>query len=412
MVPYFSVVIPTRNRPHFLKYALISLQKQSFEDFEVIVSDNSDDHQEAVTLVQGMNDPRFKVVCTPSVLSMSDNFNYGVSHANGRYVSTIADKTLLLPGALEKVYSIVSKDPSIDVINWLSDWYGFKDEGNSWEGFYMTQQDFYEPVIYDLEEELKFRLSFLIKRTELKRRYFRGQIYYGFYSRELIERIKQKVGKVFHDLNPDHTSLLFGFLYSKKSYDIGMSLSMMFVTKLSNGNKGQESLEEGKKYISQSLDCSFEKFLENLPFPPFYQAITNVIAYDFIQMLDLTGHTHLKKYINYDNLSLRVLEEMQGRFPVDYKKVILDTDPDSDLLKNLLIKKVQNAISKTFSEFNREEIRGNLLMSFAKYFQSTGLYAQKQRQRNAYFAQPCSDPLTGLEYGHTHYSQFPILNYK
>jgi glycosyltransferase involved in cell wall biosynthesis len=412
MPPFFSIVMPTRNRPHFLKYALKSLQQQNFEDFEVIVSSNSDDHKETVSVVDSMNDPRIEAVCTPSVLSMGENFNYGLSHANGRYVSIISDKTLLLPGALQRVHQDLLNDSTIDVISWLSDWYSFKDEGNSWEGFYHTQKDFYKPSGYEPQEELKFRLSFLVKREELSRRYFRGQIYYNFFSRELIERIKQKAGKVFFGVCPDYTGLILGLIYSKKSYDIGMSLSMMFVTKLSNGNQMGESEEASKKYLSDSLNYPFEEFLENLPFPRLYQSVTNLIAYDFIRVLELTSNASLKKFLNYDNLALCVLDEVQKRFPADYQKIILDIDPESNLLKNVKIKKVMNFISKMFSQFNREEVKDNILLYFAKYFQNSELYAQKLKQRDAYFAEPCSDPMVGLKYGHKHYSQLSVLNYK
>ena len=412
MKPFFSIVIPTRNRPDFLKYSLKSIQQQKFNDFEVIVSDNSDNHDEVISIVEEMKDPRFKVVCTPSVLRMSENFNYGLSHATGSYISVIADKTLLLAGALKRVHKTLSKDPTIDVINWLSDWYSFKDEGNSWEGFYHTQQDFHKPLIYSTKKELKFRLSFLVKRSELKRRYFRGQIYYGFYSSRLIQKIKKKSGKLFHDLSPDYTSLILGFLYSAKSCDIGMPLSMMFVTNLSNGNKGQNNTEEARKYISESLDCSFEEFLEHLPFSPFYEAITNTIVYDFIHIIQMTKNNYLKKHINYNNLSLRILEEIQDRYPLSYQKIILEKDPSAKLLKGIGLRKFFNKVSFMLSEFNLKEIQDRFFMKFSGFVDTSGWYSQKQKQRNAYFAQPCSDPMEGLEYGHNHYRKFSVLDYK
>ncbi|HEX8639024.1 MAG TPA: glycosyltransferase family 2 protein, partial [Pyrinomonadaceae bacterium] len=38
--PFFSVVIPTRNRAQLLKHAIQSVLDQTFTDFEVIVSNN------------------------------------------------------------------------------------------------------------------------------------------------------------------------------------------------------------------------------------------------------------------------------------------------------------------------------------------------------------------------------------
>ena len=45
--PFFTVAIPTKNRPARLRDAIRSVLEQSFQDFELIVSDNSDDDQAA-----------------------------------------------------------------------------------------------------------------------------------------------------------------------------------------------------------------------------------------------------------------------------------------------------------------------------------------------------------------------------
>ncbi len=41
MRPLFSIVIPTRDRPNLLKDAIQSALEQEFDDYEIIVSDNS-----------------------------------------------------------------------------------------------------------------------------------------------------------------------------------------------------------------------------------------------------------------------------------------------------------------------------------------------------------------------------------
>ena len=38
--PFFSVVIPTRNRASLLRYALQTALDQDFDDYEIVVSDN------------------------------------------------------------------------------------------------------------------------------------------------------------------------------------------------------------------------------------------------------------------------------------------------------------------------------------------------------------------------------------
>jgi len=41
MIPLFSIVIPTKNRPGLLKDTVSSVLLQNFKDYELIVSDDS-----------------------------------------------------------------------------------------------------------------------------------------------------------------------------------------------------------------------------------------------------------------------------------------------------------------------------------------------------------------------------------
>ena len=53
----FSIVIPTRSRAKLLRYAIMSALHQTFDDYEVIVSNNdSQDDTEAV--VEALRQPR------------------------------------------------------------------------------------------------------------------------------------------------------------------------------------------------------------------------------------------------------------------------------------------------------------------------------------------------------------------
>ena len=49
--PFFSIVIPTKNKATLLKNLIDSIMFQNFDDYELIVADNSDN-----LLVQGLLD--------------------------------------------------------------------------------------------------------------------------------------------------------------------------------------------------------------------------------------------------------------------------------------------------------------------------------------------------------------------
>lgn len=102
--PVFSIVIPTRNRAHLLEFALRSvLGQESFESFEVVVSDNC-----SVDGTQGLlatfASPRLRVVGPPSSLPMAEHWEFAVSQARGQYVSVLCDDDALCPHALAVTY--------------------------------------------------------------------------------------------------------------------------------------------------------------------------------------------------------------------------------------------------------------------------------------------------------------------
>ena len=71
-MPFISVVIPTRNRAHLLRYALQSVVTQDWDDFEIIVSDN-DSSDNTRQVVERYADKRIRYVRTDKYLYLYDH---------------------------------------------------------------------------------------------------------------------------------------------------------------------------------------------------------------------------------------------------------------------------------------------------------------------------------------------------
>jgi len=99
--PFFSIVIPTFNRSDLFPYAVRSILKQTFEDFEIIISDNcSTDSTRQVA--KQFEDPRFKYIKTPQHFTIADSWEFARSHAVGKLIFMLSDDDALLPAALER----------------------------------------------------------------------------------------------------------------------------------------------------------------------------------------------------------------------------------------------------------------------------------------------------------------------
>ena len=94
--PYFSIVIPTRNRPNLVPTAVQSVLEQDFGDFELIISDNSDPERTAETravLADALDDPRVRYLRPPRTLSMVDHWEWAVRQASGEFTGVLTDRS-------------------------------------------------------------------------------------------------------------------------------------------------------------------------------------------------------------------------------------------------------------------------------------------------------------------------------
>ena len=108
--PFFSVVVPTRNRAHLLQHALQSIQDQTFDDYELIVSNNcSDDGTEDVIPRFA---PRARYIKPTQILAMPDHWEFALEHARGRYVGYLCDDDVWAPTALERASQTISESDS------------------------------------------------------------------------------------------------------------------------------------------------------------------------------------------------------------------------------------------------------------------------------------------------------------
>ncbi len=123
--PFFTVAIPTKNRPVRLGNAVRSVLEQTFEDVEVIVCDNSDEADTGQTAVtaQEFDDPRVRYVRTDGRLSMPDNWERAIADARGQFVGILTDRSVFRRDALEVVRRDIEQTGA-RIVTWFPDLYG------------------------------------------------------------------------------------------------------------------------------------------------------------------------------------------------------------------------------------------------------------------------------------------------
>jgi Glycosyl transferase family 2 len=84
-----SVVLPTHNRPHWLRTALTSVLDGDFQEFEVIVSNNGR-HQDTRELAREITDPRVRWVEQPASAQL-EHLLAALRLARGRFIAILHD---------------------------------------------------------------------------------------------------------------------------------------------------------------------------------------------------------------------------------------------------------------------------------------------------------------------------------
>lgn len=99
--PMISVIIPTYNRVTVITRAIRSVQKQTYQDFEIIVvDDGSTDDTEKV--IHSFNESRITYIKHERNLNGAVARNTGINVAKGRYIAFLDSDDEWLPEKLEK----------------------------------------------------------------------------------------------------------------------------------------------------------------------------------------------------------------------------------------------------------------------------------------------------------------------
>jgi predicted O-linked N-acetylglucosamine transferase (SPINDLY family)/GT2 family glycosyltransferase len=116
-LPLVSVLIPTYNGEAFIAEALHSALSQTYQNLEIIVSD---DHSTDKTLniVQQIqcNSPISLGVFTHPNYGLVGNLNFCLKQARGKYIKFLFQDDLLEPNCIEEMVNLAEQDPNIGLV--------------------------------------------------------------------------------------------------------------------------------------------------------------------------------------------------------------------------------------------------------------------------------------------------------
>jgi len=114
-IPTISVCIPTYNRAGYLAECVAAILRQTFADFEVVISDNAstDGTREFVSTLR---DPRVRYVRNPANVGSRQNWNQCLELARGRYVAILHDDDTYEPMFLARTVQTLEAHPRMGMV--------------------------------------------------------------------------------------------------------------------------------------------------------------------------------------------------------------------------------------------------------------------------------------------------------
>jgi glycosyltransferase involved in cell wall biosynthesis len=112
--PVVSVGIPVYNGERYLRESIDAILAQTFEDFELIVSDNaSTDGTAKICEAYVRQDRRVRYLRQPANLGAPRNYSLLVQHARGRYFKWSSASDTCAPSMLQQCVEVLDRDPGV-----------------------------------------------------------------------------------------------------------------------------------------------------------------------------------------------------------------------------------------------------------------------------------------------------------
>lgn len=308
--PFFSVIIPTRNRYETLQYAIRTVLDQDFTSFELLIADNSDpENLDQLSIIEEyLKDDRVKYCRPDSVLGMSDNWEFAVSKASGEFVIIFGDDDGLVTGALSAIRHIIEKTRT-ELVSWIRVEY-------SWPDRLPAQYANLTVIPYQARSGLIDSRTYIREIIFHKSEYRLLPMFYNSaVNKRLIALLKEKTGRVFSASSPDiYTGYAFAHLV-KKYITVGYPLSINGVSSKSNGAAHLNADESVKADYWKLMKNSAIKWPASLPelHDPYL-----AIVEPFIQLTNF--FPELQSYISRREIYKIIVDKLQGIDEEDIRK--------------------------------------------------------------------------------------------
>lgn len=219
MPPFLSILIPTRNRAAYLKYAIQSALNIPADDIEIIVSENfSSDN--SLEVCNSFSDPRLKVIRPESPLPMHENWELLLRESRGEWVTFVGDDDAVMKHCVSHLKYLCDKYPRAEAVVSSKAYYFWDGTQKAYGGQSASFIFTLGAVWRDSKKQLQQCLDGILDYRSLPQMYSGG-----FQRRSLINRIfRAQNGQYFRSVTPDAYSALMAGIFTYRYLETGVPM--------------------------------------------------------------------------------------------------------------------------------------------------------------------------------------------
>lgn len=350
--PFFSIILPTRNRPSLLESAIQSVLLQGFKDVELIISDNSTNDDSQKIISKYSNDTRVQSFKPERELNMLEHWEYASKKARGKYIFILTDRNVFVNNALQLIHDSIIQHENVNcfVIGIQS--------FNENSGTFKKKRDTSQFVTLKTSDLLHNFLSttWSISTKSKCIDYCYPKSLNSFILNDLLKDFRNQFGSYF-DLpqikTPDYSSFFINcHVLNEVSY-IGKTLLLRQGNEESNGgkvNKGDTS------YLSSlnSTQLNVCDFMVNLPLV--YNFVFNdyAIIHQKLNSSIITDRSIIFNY--YENLLFEIESKDKNVYEtellVSMKEIIFQQMRKQNFSEQQIIQAVEKSVQRNIA-FNK-----------------------------------------------------------
>lgn len=151
--PLVSICIPTYNSARFLKECLDSIASQTYQNVEVIISDNASTDDTVSIINQYLQRYGFKLNINSENIGAGANFNKLITLATGKYIAIFHADDVYAKTIVEESVKVMKKNDSVGLVGTMGNI--MNDEGIVFNSFRLPKQlKKLNKTIYSFDEAL------------------------------------------------------------------------------------------------------------------------------------------------------------------------------------------------------------------------------------------------------------------